>query len=761
MRVAQTGEVAQFECQVPAHGKYYSVVVYRPTEGQVVTILTDIADRKRAEATIVEQLQILTALYAGAQQLAESLELETVARRIVRSCVEIFGVQLAWLGLAEEDGTVRVVDQYPPDHPYPAQIRVRWDETPEGQGPTGNAIRTGFPQVSAAFGADASTRLWAEIASGYGFQCSAALPLISRGHTIGALNVYSDVPAFFTPERVDMFQAFAHQAAAALENARLLREMEQRLQELEAISAVSRELRVVQSTDEAVLKLLRGARRAVGAEAGLVGLYSRRTGRLSVAAAEGFLAPNLGRALEVEGGIAGTVADTRQPYATEAYALEPGRWGELEGAEAIGPAAFVPLQSEDSLLGILMVARGCGAEVRPFSAAEMRLLVSLGEIGGNTLRRLELYTDAVRRLKHVQALRNIDMAITSSLDLRVTLHVLLDETISQLGVDAADVLLLNPHTQMLEFAAGRGFRTRAVESSRLRLGEGYAGRAALQRRIVRGEDSGETDDFVRARLLQEEQFVAYHAAPLVAKGRVLGVLEVFHRTPPALYEEWEELLEGLAEQAAIAVDNARLFSDLERSNIELRLAYDATIEGWSRALDLRDKETEGHTQRVTEMTVRLARELGMSEEEIVHLRRGALLHDIGKMGIPDHILLKPGRLTDEEWEIMRRHTTYAFEMLSPIAYLRPALDIPYAHHEKWDGTGYPRGLKGEAIPLAARIFAVVDVWDALTSDRPYRPAWSQEEALAYIREQAGRHFDPRVVEAFLRYLARDAEGSTP
>ncbi|RJX27432.1 MAG: HD-GYP domain-containing protein, partial [Dethiobacter sp.] len=166
-------------------------------------------------------------------------------------------------------------------------------------------------------------------------------------------------------------------------------------------------------------------------------------------------------------------------------------------------------------------------------------------------------------------------------------------------------------------------------------------------------------------------------------------------------------------------------------------------------LDLKDEETEGHSRRVTEMTLRIAREMGLKDEELVHVRRGALLHDIGKMGVPDAILLKPGKLTDEEWEIMRRHPVYAYQMLSRIGYLRPALDIPYCHHEKWDGTGYPRGLKGEEIPLPARIFAVVDVFDALTSDRPYRPAWPKEKALAYLRQQAGRHFDPRVVEAFL------------
>jgi putative nucleotidyltransferase with HDIG domain len=191
----------------------------------------------------------------------------------------------------------------------------------------------------------------------------------------------------------------------------------------------------------------------------------------------------------------------------------------------------------------------------------------------------------------------------------------------------------------------------------------------------------------------------------------------------------------------------------------MSLAYDATIEGWSRAMDLRDQETENHSLRVTNLTLKLARGLGIPEAELIHMRRGALLHDIGKLGIPDSILLKEGQLTDEEWMKMKQHPTYAFNMLLPIKYLKPALDIPYCHHEKWDGTGYPRSLKGEKIPLAARIFAVVDVWDALTSDRPYRPAWTKEKALEYIKEQTGKHFDPQVGETFLAMLKEDSQRS--
>ncbi len=359
---------------------------------------------------------------------------------------------------------------------------------------------------------------------------------------------------------------------------------------------------------------------------------------------------------------------------------------------------------------------------------------------------------AQARLGRLSALHAIDMIINSSLDLKVTLNEFLDQVISELKVDAADVLLLNHYTQMLEFAAGKGFLSPEMKYPAIRLGEGIVGRAAMDRKNISIPDlRKETGVCKRTDILEAEGFISYYVIPLVAKGQVKGVLEIFHRSPLHFDAEWVGFFEALAAKAAIAIDNAALFDDLQRSNIELTLAYDATLEGWARALDLRSKETERHTERVTEMTLRLAREMGLSDRELMHIRRGALLHDIGKIGVPDSILQKPGALTPEEWEIMKNHPVHAFEMLLPIAYLRPALDIPYCHHEKWDGSGYPRGLKGEQIPLAARIFAVADVWDAMYSEnRPYREALTEQKVREHIRSLSGVHLDPKVIDIFLQ-----------
>lgn len=358
-----------------------------------------------------------------------------------------------------------------------------------------------------------------------------------------------------------------------------------------------------------------------------------------------------------------------------------------------------------------------------------------------------------RQLDHLTALRAIDRVISANFDLELSLTEILAHVTIELGIDAADILVINSSSHIFEYGAGRGFRDEAFRKTQVNSGKNFAGRVAVERRLVKIPNlRDEPESSYLTPLVDGEDFVCYYGVPLMVKGQVKGVLETFQRTSFDPDFEWFDFLNALAGQAAIAIENSSLFESLQRSNAALTLAYDATIEGWSRALDLRDKETEGHAQRVTEMTLKLARAFGINDGELVQVRWGALLHDIGKMGVPDRILLKPGPLSEEEWVVMKRHPVFAYEFLFPIRYLRHALDIPYCHHEKWDGTGYPRGLIGLQIPLIARIFSVVDVWDALKADRPYRPAWEDKKVREYILNSSGTQFDPQVVDAFTQLL---------
>jgi len=336
-------------------------------------------------------------------------------------------------------------------------------------------------------------------------------------------------------------------------------------------------------------------------------------------------------------------------------------------------------------------------------------------------------------------------------DLHRIVTLLLTQVNAQLGVHAADVLLYDSAAQSFQYAGGRGFHTRAFECSSQRVT--LAAQIVREGRLVRTADLRKMkNEWAHSRELIDEGMVAYVGVPLVANNQLCGVLEIFHREHLNPNSVWFETMQDIAEHGATALATALVLKSLKRSNAELAEAYDALIDGWASALELRDYEPKEHTRRVTELTVDFARVMGVAESELVHIRRGAMLHDMGKMGIPDNILLKAHALDEAEWEIMRQHPVIAYEQLSKIESLRPALVIPYCHHEKWDGTGYPRGLVGEQIPYIARLFALVDVWDSLRSDRPFRKGWPEDKVLEHIRDRGGKHFDPKLADIFVKFL---------
>jgi HD-GYP domain-containing protein (c-di-GMP phosphodiesterase class II) len=348
------------------------------------------------------------------------------------------------------------------------------------------------------------------------------------------------------------------------------------------------------------------------------------------------------------------------------------------------------------------------------------------------------------------SLHTIDLAIASSMELDKVLGLILEEAMARLGMDAADVLLMEPEDGTLSLGARAGFRTDALAHTKLKPGEGFAGRALQSEKAIIASDlDTNVESFSRSPAFAKEGFFFYAGRRLKVKGKVKGVLELYRRSPFRQYQSWELYFEALASQAAVALDNSFLLRGLKKANEDLKEANEGLIEGWAEALELRDQETEGHSQRVTAMTMELGASFGIGGEELDRLRHGAFLHDIGKMGIPDSILLKPGPLTKDEFEVMKRHTTIARNFLSRFRFLDQSLDIPYYHHEKWDGSGYPEGIRGTEIPLSARLFAVIDVWDALRSDRPYRAGWPEDKVLDHIASLSGTHFDPEAARAFV------------
>ncbi len=630
----------------------------------------------------------------------------------------------------------------------------RWKipPVPYGRGLSGQVITTGksliIPDLEAAsddnvihFGDEEKVR------------SILAVPLRLGQKVIGMLSTQSYQPYAYNHEDQVFLEMLAAHAAVAIENSRLYAETRHRLTELEAVSRISTALRSAQTVEDMLPLLMDETLLALETDAGAIDLYDPPSGLLKTAVSRGWFT-NLNKDPVTPGeGITGKVFLSNQALITQEFATDSHTRENLRAQVPPGwGGVCIPIRTMQETIGVMFVSVRIP---RQLQADEIHLLETISEIAGNALRRADLHQQTERQVQRLASLRAIDTAISTILDLRVTLGILIDHVSAQLKVDAVDVLLLNPNTQTLEHAASTGFRTDNIKNMHLYVGEGLGGQAVRTRGIVYIPNLTQHSQDLRRQVLTGEGFVTYLGIPLIAKGNIKGVLEVYSRTFIDPDAEWRSFLETLAGETAIAVDNAALFEELQRTNLDLSLAYDATIEGWSKALDLRDQETEGHTLRVTEKTLELARMMEVSDTDLVHIRRGALLHDIGKMGVPDTILYKTGELTEREWEIMHRHPILAYEMLAPISYLRYAIDIPYCHHEAWNGTGYPRGLKSDQIPLSARIFAVVDVWDALTSDRPYRVAWNREAALEYIRSNRMVLFDPLVVDMFVKMIDRE------
>jgi PAS domain S-box-containing protein len=681
-------------------------------------------------------------LRRAAATISASLDPDTVAHEILAALKQIIPYDSGSVFLHEGDKLrVAMAEGYP----HSAQLKNL--SFPDSDEFFHTVKVTGQPIIIQDAQTDPRFKNWGESHHVRGWM---VVPLVSRGRVIGGVTLDSFQPGTFNENIGHTAMIFAHQAAAAIDNARLYDETQHRLRELEIINRVSTSLRLAQSIEEMLPILLEEALLLIDSSNGSIWLYEQTDHTLKQRVARGVSNQATYKILKPEDGIIGHVFRSGEKYMApnlkkDLLIFAGNRDSTPDGLSGI----FIPIKSTIGSMGVLQVAIETG---RPITG-EINLLTILAEITGNAIHRAELFEQSQEQIHRLTTLRDIDSAIASSTDLRVTLNILMDHTLKHLKADAVDILLYHPELQSLTFLTSAGFHSPAPSRPLVRLGEGLAGQVVMKGSVEYIPDLQKSNEARRDPMLAREGFVTYFGVPLIVKGQAKGVFEVFIRSIFSPTTDWMQFLHTLAGQAAIAVDNSQLFDNLQRSNQEITQAYDTTLEGWARALELRDRETEGHTRRVTDLTMQLARYMGVADDELVNMYRGVLLHDIGKMGVPDQILRKTGALNESEWVEMRKHPEYAFNLLAPIPYLRPALDIPYCHHEHWDGSGYPRGLKGEQIPLPARVFAIVDIWDALLSDRPYRKAWPQEKVLQYIRNISGTILDPMVVQAFLQMLA--------
>ena len=412
-------------------------------------------------------------------------------------------------------------------------------------------------------------------------------------------------------------------------------------------------------------------------------------------------------------------------------------------------ACCLPVLAEERVVGLIELQ---SPEKQAYQEEDIKWIKVISNQVGLSLQKIQLFTELQQRNAELSTLAVIDTAVLTRFEAQEIYSIILEQITNRMRADAAVLSLYQPQEGILKFVSQVGYRNPNLINQFVRLGEGLAGKAALTQHVFYCDLTVPGNINLLIEEFRAEEFKAYYGISMIAETRLIGVLELLFRAPYQADEKWLNFYEMLANQAAIALNMLQLNQNLQTAHQELLEAYDLTIQGWSQALDMRDKETEDHTQRVADLTIQMAKSLGLDGDELIDIRRGALLHDIGKLGIPDSILLKPGSLTAEEWQVMKQHPVLAYQLLKPIHYLEKALEIPYCHHEKWDGTGYPRGLKEDEIPLSARLFAVADVYDALTSDRPYRKAWSKEAALDYIQSQVVKHFDPQVVEIFIKMI---------
>ncbi len=702
----------------------------------------DLLQRRLSEVNVLNSIAV-----AGIEETDE----DQLITRITSIIGELFYNDHFGFLMLSKDGQDLVV------HPSYQGVSEEWlnKSFPLEQGVVGRAAREKQPVIVEDVSQEEDY-----IGETPDMQSELAVPLIAEGQLWGVINAESRDAAKFTEDDARLMSTVAGQAGSAISKIRANQQEQEQRKVAEVLAGIALALNSSLDIETILDQILSEIYQMIPYKT--ASLFLQKNGEARVFRHRGYKEMDLEEWIE---GFSmsmdnpdmvyfGDLFTRGEPLLVPDTALDQN-WVVIPQTSWIRSYLGISIKRGNRILGIINIDHD---QPNAFNESHIEIMEALSNQISTAIENAELYRQQTRQLEFLESLRQIDIAITGSLDLNVTLNVILSEIIPRLDIEAADILLYDADAFQIQTAVDLGFQSTAIHQFTLFKLEGLPGKI-IQDRTAYSIPDLRIDDLPKTRmdLFNKENFIGYYGTPLISKGKVVGVLELFSRDILQIDSEWIRYAETVATQTAIAIDNSHLFSNLQKANLDLSLAYDTTLEGWAGALELRDHETEGHSRRVVDLTMDLVKEMKIPEGQWIHIRRGALLHDIGKMGVPDRILQKPGKLDEEEWILMRQHPLFADRWLQQISYLKPALDIPLYHHERWDGTGYPKGLKGTEIPLAARLFAVIDVWDALRSDRPYRKAWSKKKTLQHIQSESGKHFDPEVVKKFILLIESKTE----
>ena len=707
----------------------------------MVGALTDITERKEAEERMERQLAELTVLHAvttaGSQSNSED--------EVIEKSTQIIGGMLypdnCGILLLNPEGTM-----LKPHSSY--------------RGSPAEDLKNGFPLSVGVTGRVAASGISARIddvrtepafiETTSGIHSELSVPIRVNQKIIGVLNAESRKFRAFDEEDERLLTTVAGTLGTALERIRLFKVEQKQRQNAEHVSEVTFALTSTLEPNKLYVIILDSIQKLVPYKSASIELLLD-DGWFEIVAERclpGSIS-HIGRRHENSLEIWGNLENIRLPIIIPDVNKDD-RFKKYKGTEYIRCWMAIPMFARDRVIGFINL----DSDTAGFYTEEHAALAqTVGNQAAIAIENALLYKSEQRRYQEAEKLRQAATAVTSSLNLKEVLGLLLNTLKDVVPFDTASIIL--PEDDRVRIVATNGFpdEIQIVDTT-------YPANDLLFDRIIATRQSLIIEDVQLDSRFKKwpasDLIHGWMGVPMIARGQVIGFITLDSFTSGAFNPGDAELAQSFAHQASVAIENTRLFENLQKTNLELSQAYDTTLEGWGKALELRDKETQGHTLRVTNLTIKLARRMGCTLEQLVQIRRGVLVHDIGKMGVPDQILNKKGPLTKKEWDEMHKHPQHAFDLLYPIAYLRPALDVAYCHHERWDGTGYPRGLRDTQIPLAARIFAVVDVWDALLYERPYRKAWTRKRTIRHIQDQSGTHFDPQVVKIFLQMIQEES-----